>query len=220
MQQRHHHKKGFELLRSNSETIAHKTRMGFSLVEAAIVLAVVGGVVGAIWVAAATVIENHRVNKTVEQSLMIYQCVKNGFPRLKCDGTNICLSGSLTNWRTQTNVVGNFGCIPEDVQRSGTSPTLYYDMFGKELFVIFDDAGDGSARMLIRIGTWPAQSNPIGLCAKLANRIANLANTNDIWDIQTGIHTNPNFLSLGINEWITKCENSESQSISIKFNPA
>ena len=59
-------KKGFKLLRSNSKAIAHKTRMGFNLIEAAIVLAVVGGVIGGIWVSAAAVYENHKVNKTVE----------------------------------------------------------------------------------------------------------------------------------------------------------
>lgn len=48
------------------EAVARKTRMGFNLIEAAIVLAVVGGVIGAIWVAAANMYESHKVNKTVE----------------------------------------------------------------------------------------------------------------------------------------------------------
>lgn len=39
---------------------------GFSLIEAAIVLAVVGLVLGGIWVAAAAMYENYKVNKTVE----------------------------------------------------------------------------------------------------------------------------------------------------------
>ena len=41
-------------------------RRGFSLVEAAIVLAVVGLVIGGIWVASAAIYERYRVNKTVE----------------------------------------------------------------------------------------------------------------------------------------------------------
>lgn len=58
------------------EAVAHKTpalkqqrgraQKAFSLIEAAIVLAVVGGVIGTIWVSAATMYENHKVNKTVE----------------------------------------------------------------------------------------------------------------------------------------------------------
>ncbi len=41
-------------------------RRGFSLVESAIVLAVVGLVLGGIWVASAAIYERYRVNKTVE----------------------------------------------------------------------------------------------------------------------------------------------------------
>jgi len=217
--------------RSNSKAIAHNPpalkqqrgrvkKLGFNLIEAAIVLAVVGGVIGTIWVSAATVYENYKVNKTVEQALMISQCIRNKFPRLQCDYSNICIGSAVVWWEKETDFVGKVGCIPNDIEMRGVNPTRYYDMFGKELFVFFGDAGDGSARMVISFGRWPDQSNTIGLCAKLANRIANLANTNDIWDIQTGINTNPNFLSLGINEWITACENSVSQSVSIKFNPS
>jgi len=38
---------------------------GFNLVEAAIVLGVVGLVIGGIWVAASTVSENHKINQTI-----------------------------------------------------------------------------------------------------------------------------------------------------------
>ena len=58
-------------LRSNSEAIAQRARRGFSLVEAAIVLAVVGVVIGGIWVAAANFYENYKVNKTAEDLLLI-----------------------------------------------------------------------------------------------------------------------------------------------------
>lgn len=54
MQQRHNHKKGFKLLPSCSEAIGRNARRGFNLIEAAIVLAVVGLVVAGIWVAAAS----------------------------------------------------------------------------------------------------------------------------------------------------------------------
>ena len=53
-------------LRSNSEAIAQRARRGFNLIEAAIVLAVVGGVIGGIWYSAAAMYENYKVNKTVE----------------------------------------------------------------------------------------------------------------------------------------------------------
>lgn len=62
--------------RSSSATVASINRRGFSLIEAAIVLAVVGGVIGAIWVGAANMIENHKVNKTVEALVLIMDKVR------------------------------------------------------------------------------------------------------------------------------------------------
>jgi len=49
--------------RSSSEAVAHKTRRGFNLIEAAIVLAVVGGVIGGIWVAASSIKNKLDINK-------------------------------------------------------------------------------------------------------------------------------------------------------------
>jgi len=47
-------------------------RAAFSLIEAAIVLAIVGLVIGGIWVASATVNENRRITKTLEDISLIY----------------------------------------------------------------------------------------------------------------------------------------------------
>ncbi|MFZ1493775.1 MAG: type 4 pilus major pilin [Candidatus Competibacter denitrificans] len=54
----------------------HKQR-GFSLIEAAIVLAVVGLVLGGIWVAAAAMYETYKVNKTVEDIALIVKKTQN-----------------------------------------------------------------------------------------------------------------------------------------------
>lgn len=48
------------------EAIARRARRGFSLIEAAIVLGVVGAVIGTIWVSAANMYEEYKVSKTVE----------------------------------------------------------------------------------------------------------------------------------------------------------
>lgn len=51
----------------DSQSITGKTkRRGFNLIEAAIVLGVVGAVIGTIWVMAAAMMESYKVNKTVE----------------------------------------------------------------------------------------------------------------------------------------------------------
>ena len=62
---------------SSSEAIARRARRGFSLIEAAIVLAVVGGVIGTIWVSAAAVYENHMVTKAVERIFTIARNIQN-----------------------------------------------------------------------------------------------------------------------------------------------
>ncbi len=54
-----------------------KIRHGFSLVEAAVVLAVVGLVVAGIWIAAASVTETMNVNKTVSDMALIVNNVQN-----------------------------------------------------------------------------------------------------------------------------------------------
>lgn len=56
-------------------------RSGFSLVEAAIVLAVVGLVVGGIWVATKSVIENNRVNETASGVLSTCANLSKLYPR-------------------------------------------------------------------------------------------------------------------------------------------
>ena len=62
---RQNHKRGFNLSSSSSNAVGQPCK-GFSLIEAAIVLGVVGAVIGTIWVSAAAMYENHKVNKTVE----------------------------------------------------------------------------------------------------------------------------------------------------------
>lgn len=57
-----------------------KHEQGFSLVEAAIVLGVVGLVIGAIWVAAATVRANMKQNQAVSGYIDLYHQIKDMFP--------------------------------------------------------------------------------------------------------------------------------------------
>ena len=107
------HKKGFKLLRSNSKAIAHKTRMGFNLIEAAIVLAVVGGVIGGIWVSAAAVYENYKVTKIYETTTQIVGKFENLYSRmpLQPEGT----------WTTITNVMIATNAIPKDLVTSSVA---------------------------------------------------------------------------------------------------
>ena len=63
-----------------SQTITgQKTRRGFNLIEAAIVLGVVGAIIGGIWVAASAVYENYKVNKTISDTITIIENLKKSF---------------------------------------------------------------------------------------------------------------------------------------------
>ncbi len=52
-------------------------KRGFNLIESAIVLGVVGLVIGGIWVASSAMIENHKVNKTVADIQLIVKSTQN-----------------------------------------------------------------------------------------------------------------------------------------------
>lgn len=56
---------------------ARRRKRGFNLIESAIVLGVVGLVIGGIWVAAATMYENYKVGKTIEGVLTISRNIQN-----------------------------------------------------------------------------------------------------------------------------------------------
>lgn len=73
---RQNHKRGFNLSSSSSNAVGQPCK-GFSLIEAAFVLAVVGGVIGAIWVAASNFYENYKVNKTAEGILTTARNIQN-----------------------------------------------------------------------------------------------------------------------------------------------
>ncbi|NBX73668.1 MAG: type II secretion system protein, partial [Alphaproteobacteria bacterium] len=58
---------------------------GFNLTELAIVLAIVGVVIGGIWVVASTVIENNRARRVAEQTLTVVQAFKSVYAGRRVD---------------------------------------------------------------------------------------------------------------------------------------
>jgi len=78
---------------------ARKTR-GFTLTEAAIVLGIVGLILGAIWVAAAAVYENMRTNRANEQILKVAQAVRSLYassPTMNVGGENVDVTTALVS---------------------------------------------------------------------------------------------------------------------------
>jgi Tfp pilus assembly protein FimT len=97
---------------------ARKIR-GFTLTEAAIVLGIVGMILGAIWVAAAAVYNNLRVNKTSTQLLQIAQSVRS------IHSTQNAVDANIT-----AVIVAQAGGIPKDMLDSPTAPTSVTDIWG------------------------------------------------------------------------------------------
>lgn len=91
----------------------HNQKKGFNLIEAAIVLGVVGLVVGGIWVGAAAVSENWKVSQTVKATLSIIEGVRN----LNKSFTPNQLAGAAAVGTTVDILepMYNAGVIPKDV---------------------------------------------------------------------------------------------------------
>lgn len=95
-------------------------KRGFSLIEAAFVLAVVGVVIGSIWYAAAKFYEDYKVSKTVEEIFSTARNIQNLISirdaEMIGDGVNITATllsaGSYPkNWIQGNNVKSLFGVV-------------------------------------------------------------------------------------------------------------
>lgn len=122
-----------------------KSRSGFSLIEAAIVLGVVGLIIGGIWVAAAAVSDANKINKT---TLMIHQGLGDldrlfGNQPLPTAGTDL------------TPLMISAGIIPADMVKNN----LAYSEWGG--LVAFEKLANANT-----VQVW-LYSVPVKLCSKI-----------------------------------------------------
>lgn len=90
---------------------------GFSLIEAAIVLGVVGLVIGGIWVASSVLMERHRVLKAAEGVLQIIERTQRAYKGMPLDATGVTLINPF-----KYNPVGagiDMKLLPDDWIQSG-----------------------------------------------------------------------------------------------------
>ncbi len=155
-------RKGFKLLRSSSEAVAHKTRKGFNLIESAVVLAVVGGVIGGIWYAAAAVTENRKVIETEKGILTIAHHAQNLFSQRT--------SSYLTDGQNISAAIKNTGGFPEDWPYKTDTPVVggvaVITPIGGYLYVRHSAESSDNAILITIRGL------PKPICAKLVNRLA------------------------------------------------
>jgi Tfp pilus assembly protein PilV len=91
---------------------------GFTLTEAAIVLGIVGLILGSIWVAAAAVYRNMRVSTTSNQLLQITQSIRS------MHATSATVDSAIT-----AVALATAGAIPGDMLDNLTAPTTVRDVW-------------------------------------------------------------------------------------------
>lgn len=110
---------------STSATLPERsTRRGFTLTEIAIVLGIIGMILGAIWVAASSVYNNQRVARATNELLTIAQSVRSLYATSQTVDTtgNADMDVSATNATHYTYLQANV--FPSDMMvMSGSPPT-------------------------------------------------------------------------------------------------
>lgn len=110
------------------EAVTRRAKRGFNLIEAAIVLAVVGGVIGAIWVAATAVLDSFKISETASGILSACMNIYSDFPKVGapktgCDNCNVDLQNAAiglnvfpASWLQNGVVVSPLGPVSTIVQ--------------------------------------------------------------------------------------------------------
>ncbi len=131
---------------------ALRRKRGFNLIESAIVLGVVGLVIGGIWVAASAMLENYKVSKTIEDLKFI-----------AINTQNIISVATANTLGTQyiTTFAISSGIVPKDLLHGSTSVK---NRFGGSLYLANHSSGP---RFFIGITTIPKSS-----CMKLLTSVS------------------------------------------------
>lgn len=140
-----------------------RNQKGFTLIEIAIVLTIVGLVIGGIWLAASTVLNNNRKSEATRQIIQIVQNVKNLFAN-----------------QTGTNPAANFD---QDVARdAGVFPAgMVVGNFVRQPFatnlgansVTMTNNGANQITLNYGVGAPPANTSlPRDACIEIATRVA------------------------------------------------
>ena len=131
---------------------------GFNLVEAAIVLGIVGLVIGSIWVTAAEINERLKIQRTIEQLSFMVECV-----RSKLEPWHAVSDG--------TTALRDLGCLPPDsVRRHYSSGWKISTAYWPRVAVSID--GDGEIYFGFFASASEGQFKP-GQCDRLTQAIAN-----------------------------------------------
>ena len=139
-----------------------RMKKGFSLIESAIVLGIVGLVIGGIWVATATIRENMLINKTVQGTGII----ANNIRGLYSGGMRVPSSGSATQLCDKI-----LSPLPDGYGEGTTHFCDSTDPFGRGFYVDYYYNGTGTAQTsILYYGINKSR------CMKLVSGLATAAN--------------------------------------------
>jgi type II secretory pathway pseudopilin PulG len=160
--------------------IRANAQAGFNLIEAAIVLGIVGLIVGGIWAAAGSAYENMRQQNASKQLLSLVQGIRGFYAQNPSDvvETNIANLASL-------------GVLPSDmVVIDGTGSKSLRDAWGGS--VTLDDGITGTASFTVTFNNMKAD-----VCKNFITRVANVARGSGLLVVSTG--TGGEYLNLVLN---------------------
>lgn len=130
-------------------------RNGFSLIEAAIVLGIVGLVIGGIWVAASTISFKMNMNRTVTAVGQTYENMKRLYKKQTTLGAGTQVQGALLR-----------SLVPADHLSADQQDMI--DGFGRPIII---RVYDGPPRLVEFFFDLSAGSLPSGYCATLGPRL-------------------------------------------------
>lgn len=169
------------------QRIARQTR-GFTLTEAAIVLGIVGLILGAIWVAAASVYANLRTKQTSEQILQIAQAVR----ALHATSTSIPAGVTMLQ-------LAKAGVVPKDMLDDATNPQFVRNVWGGNVtFTVGNQAFAGDT-FAITFAAIPQQP-----CVDLAVRTTGAGRDAGLLGVAPGVIYNSVF-PFSVQNGITAC---------------
>ncbi|MDD3181584.1 MAG: type 4 pilus major pilin [Alphaproteobacteria bacterium] len=179
--------------------LPRKTR-GFTLTEAAIVLGIVGLILGAIWVAAAAVYNNLRVTTTSNQLLQIVQSIRSMHATQQTVDSGI-----------NALLVAKAGGMPKDMLNNPTTPTTVTDVWAGNVLIAAATHTVANDSFAITFSGVPQ-----GPCADLLVRNTGSGRDSGLIGAGVAVATNTAF-PLGLSTAVTACSNATSNTLVFTF---
>lgn len=168
---------------------------GFSLIEAAIVLGIVGLVIGGLWTAATSVSEKLKMSRAITQTITFHQCVTSKWPRHVY--TSAYAIANISDSRSITRMVNRAGCMQGFDVSGGAGSEIFRSPWGDEATVGFTDINGAAYPVYAFHGNWGETTLPVARCARYLNGVLT-ASVKSWYSTQIGgtVYYNPRFGSV------------------------